>query len=126
MATIADCYQWPKGRNGGCWGHAGVAAACAIAKDLNLDHAISFDMGGTTTDVCLIVEGRAEISSDRSLAGRPMRMPMVAVESIGAGGGSISACVTGVYRVSVTGAVQSRLSTARSVVKCRYLPTSCR
>jgi len=69
---------------------AGVAAAGRIAAALGIDHAISFDMGGTTTDVCLILDGQAQISSDRSLGGRPLRQPMVAVESIGAGGGSIA------------------------------------
>jgi len=69
---------------------AGVAAAGRIAGKLGLDHAISFDMGGTTTDVCLIFGGEAQISSGRSLGGRPLRQPMVAVESIGAGGGSIA------------------------------------
>ena len=69
---------------------AGVAAAGRITRDLEIDHAISFDMGGTTTDVCLIFDGEAHISSDRSLGGRPLRQPMVAVESIGAGGGSIA------------------------------------
>ena len=69
---------------------AGVAAAGRIARDLDVEHAISFDMGGTTTDVCLIFGGEAQISSDRTLGGRPLRQPMVAVESIGAGGGSIA------------------------------------
>lgn len=78
---------------------AGVAAAGDAAAALGLDHAISFDMGGTTTDVCLITQGRAEISSDRALAGRPMRQPMVAVETIGAGGGSIARLDHGALRV---------------------------
>ena len=69
---------------------AGVAAAGRVARDLGIAHAISFDMGGTTTDVCLIFDGEARISSDRTLGGRPLRQPMVAVESIGAGGGSIA------------------------------------
>ncbi|MFQ5775351.1 MAG: hydantoinase/oxoprolinase family protein [Kiloniellaceae bacterium] len=69
---------------------AGAAAAARVAGELDLEHAISFDMGGTTTDVCLISGGRVEISSDRSLGARPLRQPMVAVESIGAGGGSIA------------------------------------
>ena len=69
---------------------AGVAAAGRMARTLGLERAISFDMGGTTTDVCLIVDGEAQISSDRSLGGRPLRQPMVAVESIGAGGGSVA------------------------------------
>ena len=69
---------------------AGVAAAGRMARALGIERAISFDMGGTTTDVCLIVDGEAQISADRSLGGRPLRQPMVAVESIGAGGGSIA------------------------------------
>ena len=69
---------------------AGVAAAGRMARALGLERAISFDMGGTTTDVCLIAGGEAQIASDRSLGGRPLRQPMVAVESIGAGGGSIA------------------------------------
>ncbi len=69
---------------------AGVAAAGRMARALGIERAISFDMGGTTTDVCLILDGAAQIASDRSLGGRPLRQPMVAVESIGAGGGSIA------------------------------------
>ncbi len=69
---------------------AGVAAAGRMAQALGIERAISFDMGGTTTDVCLILDGAAQIASDRSLGGRPLRQPMVAVESIGAGGGSIA------------------------------------
>jgi N-methylhydantoinase A len=78
---------------------AGVAAAGRVAGALGIDNVISFDMGGTTTDVCLIVEGRAEIRSDRSLGERPLRMPMVAVDSIGAGGGSIARLDLGTLRV---------------------------
>lgn len=69
---------------------AGTAAAAEVAGELDLAHVISFDMGGTTTDVCLVSGGRVEVSSDRSVGGRPMRQPMVAVETIGAGGGSIA------------------------------------
>ncbi|MDE0390998.1 MAG: hydantoinase/oxoprolinase family protein [Rhodospirillales bacterium] len=69
---------------------AGVAAAGGMARALGIERAISFDMGGTTTDVCLILDGEAQIASDRSLGGRPLRQPMVAVESIGAGGGSVA------------------------------------
>jgi len=78
---------------------AGVAAAEKIARELGIPNALSFDMGGTTTDVCLIADGRAEISSDRSLGGRPLRQPMVAIETIGAGGGSIARLDTGALRV---------------------------
>lgn len=69
---------------------AGVAAAAHLAGRLGLRRALAFDMGGTTTDVCPISEGAAETSSQRRLGGYPVRLPMVAVESIGAGGGSIA------------------------------------
>ncbi|BBK38385.1 hydantoin utilization protein [Allostella sp. ATCC 35155] len=74
---------------------AGVSAAARVAGELGLDRVLSFDMGGTTTDVCLVVGGAAEISTDSKLAGRPVRQPMVAVESIGAGGGSLVQYGTG-------------------------------
>ena len=69
---------------------AGVAAAAHLARSLGLARALAFDMGGTTTDVCLIADGVAETSAQTKLAGYPVRLPMVAVESIGAGGGSIA------------------------------------
>src|SRR5438132_10552578 len=69
---------------------AGVAAAAHLARRLGLARALAFDMGGTTTDVCLIADGVAETSAQRKLGGYPVRLPMVAVESIGAGGGSIA------------------------------------
>jgi N-methylhydantoinase A len=78
---------------------AGVAAAGRVAEELGIDQALSFDMGGTTTDVCLILDGQAQISSDRSLGDRPLRQPMVAVEAIGAGGGSIARLDHGALRV---------------------------
>lgn len=78
---------------------AGVSAAREIAVRLGYDKAISFDMGGTTTDVCLIRNGQPEITSDWSIGDRSLRMPMVAVESIGAGGGSIASIEYGALRV---------------------------
>ena len=74
---------------------AGISAAQHVAATLGLAKVLSFDMGGTTTDVCLVVNGAAEISTDSKLAGRPVRQPMVAIESIGAGGGSLVNLGTG-------------------------------
>ncbi|WP_458098273.1 hydantoinase/oxoprolinase family protein [Roseomonas sp. WA12] len=68
---------------------AGVSASVRIARDLARPRVLTFDMGGTTTDVCLIVDGQAEMTDTRMIAGRPLRQPMLAVHSIGAGGGSI-------------------------------------
>jgi N-methylhydantoinase A len=69
---------------------AGVAAAAHTARALGLDRALAFDMGGTTTDVCLIADGVPETAGQRTLGEYPVRLPMLAVESIGAGGGSIA------------------------------------
>ena len=68
---------------------AGVAAAAAVARETGEAAVLTFDMGGTTTDVALILNGQAEITADARLADQPLRQPMVAIESIGAGGGSI-------------------------------------
>ncbi|WP_439573853.1 hydantoinase/oxoprolinase family protein [Phreatobacter sp.] len=68
---------------------AGVAASARMARQLNRPRVLTFDMGGTTTDVCLIVDGAAEMADTRMVGGRPLRQPMLAVHSIGAGGGSI-------------------------------------
>jgi N-methylhydantoinase A len=69
---------------------AGVAAAAHLARVLELPRALAFDMGGTTTDVCLIADGVPETARQRKLGDYPVRLPAVAVESIGAGGGSIA------------------------------------
>jgi N-methylhydantoinase A len=69
---------------------AGVAAAAFVANTLGLSRALAFDMGGTTTDVCLVADGVAETAAERRIGDHPVRLPSVAVESIGAGGGSIA------------------------------------
>jgi N-methylhydantoinase A len=77
----------------------GVAAAAHTSRALGLARALAFDMGGTTTDVCLIADGVPETAGQRKLGDYPARLPMIAVESIGAGGGSIA-------RVEPTGALK--------------------
>ena len=67
----------------------GVVGASLVAKLAGFEHAISFDMGGTSTDVCLIAGGRAERSTERLVGGLPIRLPTVDVHTVGAGGGSI-------------------------------------
>ncbi len=69
---------------------AGVAAAARVARELGLTQAIGFDMGGTTTDTCAVIDGKVQVDGNQRLAARPVRQLMVAVESIGAGGGSIA------------------------------------
>ncbi|MFN8188225.1 MAG: hydantoinase/oxoprolinase family protein [Gaiellales bacterium] len=68
----------------------GVVGAALVAGKAGFRNAISFDMGGTSTDVCLIADGVAERTSERSVAGFPVRLPMVDLHTVGAGGGSIA------------------------------------
>jgi N-methylhydantoinase A len=67
----------------------GVVGAARIAAAAGFADAISFDMGGTSTDVCLIAGGAAERSIERAIAGFPIRLPSVDVHTVGAGGGSL-------------------------------------
>lgn len=68
----------------------GVVAAAALGDALGRASVISFDMGGTSTDVCRIEGGRPRIDYERPIDGLPCRMPAVAVHTVGAGGGSIA------------------------------------
>ena len=68
---------------------AGVVGASRIAALAGIDDAIAFDMGGTSTDVCLIAGGRAERASERTVSGLPIRLPTVDLHTVGAGGGSL-------------------------------------
>ena len=69
---------------------AGVVAAAAVAASAGYHDAVAFDMGGTSTDACLVRQGRPEIAVDASIAGLPFRTPAVAVHTVGAGGGSLA------------------------------------
>jgi len=69
---------------------AGVTGAIAVARRANRPNLITFDMGGTSTDVCLIRNFAFETAFQRSVADFPIRLPMVDIETIGAGGGSIA------------------------------------
>jgi len=68
---------------------AGVVGAARIAELAGFPNALAFDMGGTSTDVCAIVEGQARREHERDVGGFPVRLPTVAVHTVGAGGGSI-------------------------------------
>ncbi|MBW3605635.1 MAG: hydantoinase/oxoprolinase family protein [Actinobacteria bacterium] len=69
---------------------AGVVAAGAIARSAGFDDAIAFDMGGTSSDVCLIRDGQPDVSTSSEIDGLPFRTPAVGVHTVGAGGGSIA------------------------------------
>ncbi|GDY33294.1 hydantoinase/oxoprolinase family protein [Gandjariella thermophila] len=68
---------------------AGVVAAGAVARSAGFADAIAFDMGGTSTDVCLVRGGAPEVSTASEIAGLPFRTPAVGIHTVGAGGGSI-------------------------------------
>ncbi len=68
----------------------GARAAAAVAVACGHPDAISFDMGGTSTDVCLIVDGEPAPAAELEVAGLPIRLPSLDVHTIGSGGGSIA------------------------------------
>ena len=68
---------------------AGVVGAARVAALAGFENALSFDMGGTSTDVCAIVDGGVRREQERMVGGLPVRLPTVAVHTVGAGGGSI-------------------------------------
>jgi N-methylhydantoinase A len=67
----------------------GAVGAALLARLAGFPNAISLDMGGTSTDVCLVTGGSAGRAPEREVAGLPIRLPTVDVETVGAGGGSI-------------------------------------
>lgn len=67
----------------------GVVASAALGRALGHSRLVSFDMGGTSTDVCRIDDGRPEVAYERAIGGFPCRLPSVAIHTVGAGGGSI-------------------------------------
>jgi N-methylhydantoinase A len=70
---------------------SGVMAAAATLAQSGLTNAITYDMGGTSTDVALIAGGVPEVSAELTIAyGLPIHLPMVDVRTVGAGGGSIA------------------------------------
>jgi N-methylhydantoinase A len=70
---------------------SGVMAAAATLAQSGLRNAITYDMGGTSTDVALIAGGVPEVSAELSIAyGLPIHLPMVDVRTVGAGGGSVA------------------------------------
>ncbi|HUZ83718.1 MAG TPA: hydantoinase/oxoprolinase family protein [Gaiellales bacterium] len=69
---------------------SGPAGGVAAAVALGHRRLVTFDMGGTSTDVCLITGGGAGVSHQRDVAGVPIRLPQLDIHTVGAGGGSIA------------------------------------
>lgn len=69
----------------------GVLATQRLAREKGVKNLISFDMGGTSTDVCVVSGGEAVVSTRFQIDGLPITLPMFAIETVSAGGGSIAA-----------------------------------
>jgi N-methylhydantoinase A/oxoprolinase/acetone carboxylase beta subunit len=67
----------------------GVVGSLYLAKAAGFKKIVSFDMGGTSTDVSLI-EGRIRRTSENAIGDFPIRLPIIDIHSVGAGGGSIA------------------------------------
>ncbi|MCB9871598.1 MAG: hydantoinase/oxoprolinase family protein [Planctomycetes bacterium] len=67
----------------------GVVGALRVAGDAGVRDLVTFDMGGTSTDVALIHDGRPRMSHDNQIDAYPLQMPQLDIHTIGAGGGSI-------------------------------------
>ncbi len=72
----------------------GVAGALEIGRVAGFDRLITFDMGGTSTDVS-IINGSLSISTEAEIAGLPIGIPMIDIQTVGAGGGSIASMDSG-------------------------------
>lgn len=70
---------------------AGVIGAVSVARAAGLADVISIDVGGTSADICLVRDGRPEITKDGTIGPFPLKLPMLDIHTIGAGGGSIAA-----------------------------------
>jgi N-methylhydantoinase A len=68
----------------------GVLAAEGVARQLGFANVVGVDMGGTSYDVAVIREGRRAVVTQGDIDGLPVRVPMVDMRTIGAGGGSIA------------------------------------
>ena len=69
---------------------AGVVGAATIASSAGYNNILAFDVGGTSTDVSLVLNGQPLFTSERTVAGYPVKTPAIDVAAIGAGGGSIA------------------------------------
>ena len=69
---------------------AGVVGAAHVARQAGILDIITLDMGGTSTDVSLLRDAQPSMEAGQKIAGYPIRVPAIAIHTIGAGGGSIA------------------------------------
>lgn len=68
----------------------GVVASARLAGLCGIERIITMDMGGTSTDISVIIAGRPQVTSEAALEAIPIRIPVIDINAIGAGGGSIA------------------------------------
>lgn len=69
---------------------AGVLGAVSLAKQAGFDNTITVDMGGTSFDICLTYQGRIRFTKESEIGSLPIRVPMIDIHTLGAGGGSVA------------------------------------
>jgi N-methylhydantoinase A len=69
---------------------AGALGSAVVAQIAGFDNVVTLDAGGTSTDLCLIEGGEPHITNGGAVGPFPVRIPMIAIETIGTGGGSIA------------------------------------
>src|SRR3954453_19801299 len=77
----------------------GTIGGAALSRTMERPNLLCVDMGGTSFDMSLIVNGRPTVSSETELEGLPVLMPLVDIHTIGAGGGSLAWLEAGALRV---------------------------
>ncbi len=73
----------------------GALAARRAAESLGVPDLVGIDMGGTSFDVCVVRDGEVTLMTQGEIDGLPVRLPMVEIRTIGAGGGSIASVLPG-------------------------------
>src|SRR5262249_49064204 len=74
---------------------AGVIGAVSVARAAGLGDVVSIDVGGTSADICLVRGSRPEVTKDGMIGPFPLKLPMLDIHTIGAGGGSIASVSSG-------------------------------
>ena len=73
----------------------GALAALRAGERLGTGNLVGIDMGGTSFDVCIVQEGAVTVMTQGEIDGLPVRLPMIEIRTIGAGGGSIASVDSG-------------------------------
>lgn len=68
----------------------GAMATARVSQRLSLPNVVGVDMGGTSLDVCVVADGECAVVNEGEIDGLPVRVPMIEIRTIGAGGGSIA------------------------------------